>query len=50
MWHFISSWVLGGSDVGLSLDLVFFFVGSVFFKMEFCWGWGLGWGWGVVLL
>ena len=23
MWHFSSSWVLGGRDVGLSLDLVF---------------------------
>ena len=23
MWHFISSWVLGGRDVGLSLDLGF---------------------------
>ena len=37
MWHFISCWVLGGRDVGLSMDLVFvlflfFFGGSVFFK------------------
>ena len=48
MWHFISSYVLGGRDVGLSLDLGFGGWGSVFFKMEFCWGWG--WGLGVVLL
>ena len=41
MWHFISSWVLGGRDVGLSLDLGFFLGGSVFFKMEFCWGVGV---------
>ena len=43
MWHFISSWVLGGRDVGLNLDLGFF-GGSVFFKMEFCWGGGGGGG------
>ena len=23
MWHFISSWILGGRDLGLSLDLGF---------------------------
>ena len=40
MWHFISSGVLGGRDVGLSLDLGLGGGGSVFFKMEFCWGGG----------
>ena len=31
-----------GRDVGLSLDLgCCFFGGSVFFKMEFCWGVGV---------
>ena len=40
MWHFTSSWVLGGRDVSLSLDLVFW--GECVFKMEFCWGW-VGW-------
>ena len=41
MWHFISSLVLGGRDVGLSLDLGFVWR-SVFFKMEFCWVGGGG--------
>ena len=40
MWHFISSWVLGGRDMGLSLDLGL--GGVCFLKMEFCWGGGGG--------
>ena len=37
---FLASWVLGGRDVGLSLDLCFGGVGSVFFKLSFVGGWG----------
>ena len=44
MWHFISSWVLGGRDVGLSLDLGFLGV-VCFLKWSF-----VGGGVGVVLL
>ena len=35
MLYFISSWVLGGRDVGLSLDLCFGGGGSVFLKLSF---------------
>ena len=38
MLHFISSWVLGGRDVGLSLDLCFGGGGSVFLKLSFVGG------------
>ena len=40
MLHFQASWVLGGRDVGLSLDLCFGGGGSVFFKLSFVGGWG----------
>ena len=44
MWHFISSWVLGGRDVGLSLDLVFLGGGVCFLKWSFV-GVGAWVGW-----
>ena len=41
MLHFISSWVVGGRDVGLSLDLCFGVWKSVVLKLSFVgeWGW-----------
>ena len=40
MWHFISSWVLGGRDMGLSLDG--FSLGKcVFLKWSFVGGVGV---------
>ena len=52
MGHFISSGVLGGRDVGLSLDLSFGDEGSVFLKLSgfffvcffFFFFFGGGWG------
>ena len=40
MLHFISSWVLGGRDMGLSLDLSFGGGGSLSLKLSFVGGWG----------
>ena len=41
MWHFISSWLLGGRDAGLSLDLGFFWGGVCFLKWSFVGGVGV---------
>ena len=40
MGHFISGGILGGRDVGLSLDLSFGGGGSVFLKLSFFLGGG----------